>query len=91
MIHHLAITNNVPLGEIARYFASLTPEGAGHLVVEWVPESDSQAQRLLRQHDGPVFGYTQDAFEAAFGRHFALLAARRIPDTERTLYLMRRP
>ena len=87
LIHHLAITNNVPLPEIARYFATLC---AGHLLIEWVPDTDSQVQRLLNQHDGPVYGYTQEGFESAFTEFFEIATKCTIPGTERTLYLLKK-
>jgi SAM-dependent methyltransferase len=43
VIHHLAITNNVPLPLLADFMAA----GARHLIIEFVPKADSQVQRLL--------------------------------------------
>ena len=43
LIHHLAISNNVPLDRLADFFAS----AGEHLIIEFVPKSDSQVQRLL--------------------------------------------
>ena len=43
LVHHLAIGNNVPLPNVAEFFARL----GRHLVIEFVPKSDSQVQRML--------------------------------------------
>jgi len=86
LIHHLAISNNVPLDRLAAFFA----RAGRHLVIEFVPKTDSQVQRLLVVREDIFAGYTQEAFEAAFGRLFVLERAERIQDSERTLYLMRR-
>ncbi|MDA0093657.1 hypothetical protein OFR75_01135 [Brachyspira hyodysenteriae] len=43
LIHHLAISNNVPLTYIAEYFSSL----AKYLIIEFVPKEDSQVHKLL--------------------------------------------
>ena len=84
-IHHLAIANNLPLEEIARFFRSL----ARWVVVEFVDKQDSQIQRMLSTR-GDVFpGYHQAAFEAAFARHFEIVARHGIADSRRSLYLMR--
>jgi ribosomal protein L11 methylase PrmA len=86
LIHHLAISNNVPLPLIAEFFARLTD----FLIVEFVPKSDSQVKRLLLNRPDIFEGYTQPGFERAFGAHFEVLRAQRVEESERTLYLMRR-
>ena len=86
LVHHLAIANNVPLEKIAAFLA----RNASHLIIEFVPKSDSQVRRLLASR-ADVFGdYTPDGFEAAFSRHFSIEASEPIRGSERVLYLMRR-
>jgi hypothetical protein len=84
LIHHLAISNNIPLSRIAEYFGML---GRG-LIVEFVPKSDSQVKRLLASREDIFPDYTKESFEREFGRCFAIKVSRDIPGTERTLYLM---
>ena len=84
LVHHLAIANNVPLPLLAGFFRH-----AGRaLIVEFVPKSDSQVQRLLATREDIFVNYNQEAFEAAFRQFFTIEAAERIRDSERTLYLM---
>jgi ribosomal protein L11 methylase PrmA len=83
LVHHLAIGNNTPLGQIAAYLASL----ANWAIVEWIPKEDSQVQRLLSSRDDIFSGYTQMHFESAFSEHFAQQRKVSIPQTNRTLYL----
>ena len=86
LVHHLAISNNVPLPLLARFFAR-----AGRwLIVEFVPKSDSQVKRLLATREDVFPDYTQAGFEAAFKESFEIVAAEAIEGSERTLYLMRR-
>lgn len=86
LIHHLAISNNLPLGKIAHFCSRL----CNTLIIEFVPKADSQVQRLLASRDDIFTDYTQTAFEAEFGRYFSIERAAPIRDTERTLYLMQR-
>ncbi len=86
LIHHLAISNNLPLDRIARFFSGL----CRFLVVEWVPKSDSQVQRLLATREDIFVNYTREGFERAFTAHFTLDESVAITDTQRTLYLMRK-
>jgi hypothetical protein len=86
LIHHLVISNNLPLEMIASYLASFT----GHLVIEFVPKQDSQAQRLLSARADIFPDYTEECFERALGAHFEPLRKSPIANTGRTLYLFRR-
>ncbi len=86
LIHHLAISNNVPLERIADFLAPL----ARHLLIEFVPKEDSQVQRLLATREDIFDGYTQSDFEAAFARHYETVERQPIRETSRTLYLLRR-
>lgn len=85
LVHHLAIGNNLPLAAVAAFFRRL----ANALIVEFVPKSDSQTRRLLRNREDVFPGYDQQGFEAAFRGHFRIESAVRITDSERTLYAMR--
>ena len=86
LVHHLAISNNVPLERVAAYLARL----GRALVIEFVPKSDSQVRRLLTNREDVFPGYTREGFEAAFARHFDLAERRPITESDRWLYLFRR-
>jgi hypothetical protein len=84
LIHHLAISNNVPLPQLADFFASL----GKWLVIEFVPKSDSQVQKLLVSREDIFPNYTREGFEAAFQQRFAIRESVPVRESERTLYLM---
>jgi ribosomal protein L11 methylase PrmA len=84
LIHHLAISNNVPLSHIADFFA----DAGNWLVIEFVPKSDSQVKKLLTSRRDIFSNYTCDSFEAAFGERFMLREKVAVEDSERSLYLM---
>ena len=86
LIHHLAISNNVPLNRLAAFFADI----CHHLIIEFVPKADSQVQRLLRAREDIFEDYDQEQFETAMRKHFEILDREPVRGTERTLYLMRR-
>jgi len=86
LVHHLAIGNNVPLESVARFFASL----CRNLVVEFVPKEDSQVRRMLASREDVFDGYSREGFEAAFASRFETLDRIAVPESERTLYRMRR-
>ncbi|MFA6450980.1 MAG: SAM-dependent methyltransferase [bacterium] len=86
LIHHLAISNNVPLPRIAAFFSAI----CRNLIIEFVPKNDSQVQRLLSSRKDIFDDYTQEAFEKSFSDFFAIAKTERLSDSGRTLYLMRR-
>ncbi len=86
LIHHIAISNNVPLSSVAQYFSSLCQ----YLIIEFVPKSDSQVKILLTSREDIFPDYHEEGFEKAFRNFFTILKSEKIPDTERTLYLMKK-
>ncbi|AHG93590.1 nodulation protein NoeA-related protein (plasmid) [Gemmatirosa kalamazoonensis] len=86
LVHHLAISNNVPLERVAAYLAQL----GRWVVIEFVPKSDSQVRRLLTNREDVFPGYTREGFEAAFAPHFTTAACVPVEESERWLYLLER-
>lgn len=86
LIHHLVISNNVPLRAVAEFMAKL----GEWLIFEFVPKSDSQVQKLFASRPDIFPQYTLDGFEAAFGRYFDIERRERVRGSERVLFLMRR-
>ena len=85
LLHHLAISNNLPFQRIAGFLGRTCRS----LVIEFVPKTDSQVQRLLATRED-IFGhYTQPDFEEQFGRVFLIEKTVPVEGTERTLYLMK--
>jgi hypothetical protein len=84
VIHHLAISNNVPLSQLADFFA----ETGKWLVIEFVPKSDSQVRKLLASREDIFPDYTREGFEAAFSQKFKVHEAVPVKESERVLYLM---
>ena len=84
LIHHMAISNNVPLDRLADFFH----DTGQWLVIEFIPRSDSQVQRLLSTRKDIFQDYNQDHFESAFSKRFNILRKEPIRESERCLYLM---
>lgn len=84
LIHHLAISNNLPLAKIASFFKKLCKT----LIVEFIPKTDSQIQKLLSTREDIFSGYTQANFEREFSKHFKLQKMVKIKNSKRILYLM---
>lgn len=86
LIHHLAISNNVPFQKLADFFASISK----HLVMEFVPKGDSQVDLLLATRKDIFPQYTEAGFETVFKTRFKIVSKDKVPGSKRTLYLLKR-
>ncbi len=86
LIHHLAIGNNVPLPQLADFFARICQ----WLIIEFVPKSDPQVGKLLQVREDIFTDYTQERFVAEFKLNFDLLVEDTIKGSQRSLYLFKR-
>lgn len=84
LVHHLAISNNVPLEDLAAFFAQL----GRWLIVEFIPKEDSQVQRLLMTREDIFPAYQQAGFEAAFETCFTIHDCIPVEGSKRLMYLM---
>jgi ribosomal protein L11 methylase PrmA len=84
LVHHLAISNNLPLPRIAAALADM----ADRLVIEFVPKSDPKVERLLATRRDIFPAYTAEGFEAAFTEYYDIVARDPIEGSKRTLYRM---
>lgn len=84
LIHHLLVTDQIPLEEVAALLRDLTTRWA---VVEWVPATDPRFAELVRGRD-ELYGHLNEAgFLAAIETHFALAAQERLKNG-RALFLL---
>ncbi|MBE9480174.1 MAG: class I SAM-dependent methyltransferase [Bacteroidetes bacterium] len=84
LIHHLAISNNLPLINIAEFFSSICK----FLIIEFVPKSDSQVKKLLLTREDIFDKYDKENFEKDFDNYFNIRKYLKIEGSERYLYLM---
>lgn len=84
LIHHIAISNNVPLNLIAEFFSSLSK----YLIIEFVPKEDSQVQKLLLTREDIFPTYTIEDFEKAFKNYYNILDVKPVLNSKRKVYLL---
>jgi SAM-dependent methyltransferase len=82
LCHHLALSNNLPFDNIAAYFSGL----CRHFIIEFVPKTDSQIQKMLLNRKD-IFGhYHQENFESAFERYFDRVDKKQVAKSNRVIY-----
>ena len=86
LVHHLAISRNVPLPMLLGLFADMAPWA----VVEFVPREDPMVRRLLAARRDVFDDYTIDGFRGAAAGRFEIVREEPIAESPRTLFLLRR-
>ena len=84
LVHHLAISNNLPFDRIAEFLVNLCRS----LIIEFVPPEDPKVQALLSMRDHDFPGYATRNFESVFAEKFVIERKANIKNSKRVLYLM---
>ena len=84
LVHHLAISNNLPLSHVADFFSKI----CANLIIEFIPKSDSRVQKLLKTREDIFPDYDQNNFEKEFSRLFEIKNKQNVSDSKRVLYSM---
>ena len=87
VIHHLLVTDRIPLNEILNFAAELARQD---LIVEYVSKEDPLFRRLTRGRDALHESYTQESFEAACRQRFLIVDKQQVKGELRWLYLLRK-
>ena len=87
VIHHLHVTERIPLEEIFKLASELT---TSLLVVEFVGPEDEMFQQLTRGREDLHKGLSERVFEQACAAHFEIAQSLSLPRTHRKLYALRK-
>lgn len=85
LIHHICISNNVPLENFASYLSKL----GDYLIIEFVPKEDSQVKILLSTRKDIFPHYSVEGFEKAFSNSFEIVKKQSVEGSVRVLYLLK--
>lgn len=85
LVHHLAISEGIPLERVAEMAARISRR---YLIVEYLHEDDPMVRLLCSQRKRSPSEFSVDAQSNAFGQHFNTVASYCIPNTLRTLCLL---
>jgi hypothetical protein len=86
LVHHLAISNNLPFSNIADFFSKI----CRWLVIEFVPKNDSQIRKMLINREDIFVNFSQTNFEKDFSKYFLINKTASIPKSSRVMYLMKK-
>ena len=86
LIHHLAITCNIPFRKISEFLKQISKS----LIIEFVPKDDLMVKEMLSLRKDIFKDYTQEHFEREFSADFIIEKRVSIKGSKRILYLMRK-
>jgi hypothetical protein len=87
VLHHLLVTERIPLDAVLDTAAELTPD---LLIIEFVGVEDPMFRKIARGREALHAGLTPEVFEAAAARHFRLERRMPIENSARILYAYRK-
>lgn len=85
VVHHLLVSNRIPLEEVVDLLARLSSR---HLILELVDHTDPMFRRLARGHQELHSEQTIAMQERAFEERFRIVERRELEGIPRTLYVM---
>ena len=85
VLHHMMVTERIPLESIIDLGAKLTTK---FMVIEYVDPADNMFRRITRGRDELFLHLTRENFEAACLKQFEIMRSRHIPDSKRWLYIL---
>ena len=83
LIHHLTISNNIPLSDTINYLSKL----ANFALIEFVPKEDEMVSSLLQNRDDIFFDYDFKNFKKYINENYEILSIKDIPSSTRKLII----
>ncbi len=87
LVHHLLVTERIPLDEILRLAYEVTNL---LLVIEFIGPQDDMFRRLTRGREALHASLDAAAFEQACSAHFEIVRSLALPGTQRRMYCLKR-
>jgi SAM-dependent methyltransferase len=87
VIHHLLVSERIPLAEILSLASDLT---TSLLIIEFVGPDDEMFQQLARGREKLHQTFNQQSFEEACATHFEIVRKLQLPGGQRWLYCLKK-
>jgi ribosomal protein L11 methylase PrmA len=86
LIHHVAISRNVPLADVIGWLTAIAPRG----VIEFIPKTDPMVVELLRLREDIFPDYNEEHFASCLQQRARIVATETVSATGRKLYAFER-
>lgn len=88
VLHHLLVSERIPLREVLSLAARLTRDA---VIIEFVGRDDPMFRRIARGREALHADLSEETFTAACEPEFSVVRSLRLPGMARCLYLLRKP
>jgi len=82
VVHHLAITRNIPLPRVIDWIVDMAPAG----IIEFVPKTDPMVQELLRLRDDIFENYSEEIFTTHLEKRAKIVHVETVSEANRKLF-----
>lgn len=83
VIHHLLVSERIPLSEIIELAAEIAGQTA---IIEFVPPDDPMFKQIARGRDHLFSGLNSEVFRDICSRHFKIVSYEKLADSNREIY-----
>jgi len=87
VLHHMLVSERIPLDEIIDLAAELTTDS---VIIEFIGTDDAMFRRLTRGREELHRELTPETFECSLRKRFHIVRERKLPNSSRHLYWLRR-
>ncbi len=87
VIHHLMVTERIPLSEILELMAEIT---TNILIIEFVPPDDPMFRQIARGRDHLFEYLNEEVFREVCQKHFKILRSEKLADSNRQMFLLQK-
>lgn len=85
VLHHMIVTDRIPIEEILALLASLT---RCHAIIEFIAPQDPLFHKIARGRDALHAGLTLGRFELALASRFKTIRSTHLPGMDRSIYFL---
>ena len=87
VIHHLLVSERIPLDKIIDLVAEITKDFA---IIEFVPPDDPMFRQIARGRDHLFTDLNSDVFRQVCSKHFKIIHSEKLADSNRELSLLQK-
>ena len=87
VIHHMLVSEGIPLNKIIELAAELTDDIA---IIEFVPPDDPMFKQIARGRDHLYENLNGEVFRQTCLKSFKIVRSEKLPDSDRELYLLKK-
>ena len=87
VIHHLLVTERIPLLEIIKLMSEITKDT---LIIEFIPPDDPMFKQIARGRDQLFENLNDEIFRQVCAKYFRIIRFEKLANSNRQIYLLKK-